>query len=215
MSGDIHKHLQDAFTPNLPGPDNPIFKIGSPVVASSRDGEPAVRAIGLGGGLAGSFSGDVEIDGDIILNGNIQISGSGDVRFADCAEQFDVACGVIEPGTVLVVTDDGTLCPSRKAYDKRVAGVVSGAGDYRPAMTLDVAQSSGARLPVAMLGKVYCLVDATQGPIRTGDLLTTSGAEGRAMTVADPAMAFGSVIGKALKSLDSGFGLIPILVALQ
>jgi hypothetical protein len=35
------------------------------------------------------------------------------------------------------------------------------------------------------------------------------------MKAVDPAKAFGSVIGKALRPLQSGRGLIPILVALQ
>jgi hypothetical protein len=35
------------------------------------------------------------------------------------------------------------------------------------------------------------------------------------MKATDPARAFGAVIGKALGSLESGRGLIPILVALQ
>jgi hypothetical protein len=35
------------------------------------------------------------------------------------------------------------------------------------------------------------------------------------MKAADPARAFGAVIGKALAPLDGGRGLIPVLVALQ
>jgi hypothetical protein len=35
------------------------------------------------------------------------------------------------------------------------------------------------------------------------------------MRVSDPLKAFGSVIGKALRRLDSGQDLIPILIALQ
>jgi hypothetical protein len=35
------------------------------------------------------------------------------------------------------------------------------------------------------------------------------------MKAADPLKAYGSVIGKALKALDGGQGMIPILIALQ
>jgi hypothetical protein len=35
------------------------------------------------------------------------------------------------------------------------------------------------------------------------------------MTVRDPCKAFGAVIGKALRSLECGRGMIPILIALQ
>jgi hypothetical protein len=66
-----------------------------------------------------------------------------------------------------------------------------------------------------MLGKVFCKVDATQGPIGVGDLLTTSSVVGHAMRADDHARSFGAVIGKALRPLQEGLGLIPILVALQ
>jgi hypothetical protein len=68
---------------------------------------------------------------------------------------------------------------------------------------------------VALLGKVYCKVDAQFGAVAVGDLLTTSPTAGHAMKAADPAQAFGAVIGKALRPLTAGQGLIPILIALQ
>ena len=43
----------------------------------------------------------------------------------------------------------------------------------------------------------------------------TSDTRGHAMKAADPVKAFGSVIGKALRALRDGQGLIPILIALQ
>jgi hypothetical protein len=48
-----------------------------------------------------------------------------------------------------------------------------------------------------------------------GDLLTTSDRPGHAMKLTDPLRGFGAVIGKALKPMASGQGLLPILVALQ
>ena len=70
-------------------------------------------------------------------------------------------------------------------------------------------------MPVALLGKVYCKVDAGYSPVEVGDLLTTSPTPGHAMKAAEPQRAFGSVIGKALRGLEAGQGLIPILIALQ
>jgi hypothetical protein len=35
------------------------------------------------------------------------------------------------------------------------------------------------------------------------------------MKVTDPTRAFGAVIGKALRPLDRGTGLVPLLIALQ
>jgi hypothetical protein len=63
----------------------------------------------------------------------IQLTGeSGDIRLlgADCAEDFTVRNALaIDGGTVLVIDEDGALRASARAYDRRVAGVVSGAGD--------------------------------------------------------------------------------------
>jgi hypothetical protein len=159
---------------------------------------------GKGGRVAGYFEGDVEVTGDIRLTN------------ADCAEDFDISgAEPVAPGTVMVLGDDDTLTPCRHSYDKRVAGVLSGAGDYRPGIVLDRQPVQGTRAPVALLGKVFCKVDAGYGPVAVGDLLTTSDTPGHAMKAADPFKAFGSVIGKALRPLAAGQGLIPILIALQ
>jgi hypothetical protein len=174
---------------------------GFGVAGRSTDG---VGVLGEGGRLAGHFIGDVEVTGDIRLTN------------ADCAEEFDIGGpSLSEPGTVMVLDDAGAVCPGRTAYDKRVAGVVSGAGTYRPAIVLDRREDAGRRQPIAMLGKVYCMVDAEYAPIAVGDLLTTSPTAGHAMKATDPAQAFGAVLGKALGPIPAGRGLIPILVALQ
>ena len=55
----------------------------------------------------------------------------------------------------MVLDDCGALQPSQHAYDKKVTGVISGAGQYRPGIILDKQASSENRLPVALVGKVY------------------------------------------------------------
>jgi hypothetical protein len=141
-------------------------------------------------------------DGDIVL------------RNADCAEEFDSVEGV-EAGTVMIIDGEEALRPSDGAYDRRVAGVVSGAGSYRPGIVLDRRAEAAGRRPIALLGKVFCKVDATHGAIAVGDLLTTSPTPGHAMKAADPTRTTGAVLGKALRPLAGGVGLIPILVSLQ
>lgn len=143
---------------------------------------------------------------------------AGDILLcnADCAEDFDISdLSAAEPGTVMVIEDEGSLCTSTQAYDNKVAGVISGAGNLRPGMVLDRQSGINGRMPVALMGKVYCKVDAEYAPIKVGDLLTTSPTKGHAMKATDPTKAFGAVIGKALKPLTSGKGMIPIIVALQ
>src|SRR5207248_10426650 len=135
---------------------------------------------------------------------------------ADCAEEFDIAtAATVEPGTVMVLGEEGALRESHKAYDKRVVGVVSGAGSYRPGIVLDRQQARTGRKPISLLGKVFCKVDAAHAAIEIGDLLTTSPLPGHAMKASDQERAFGAVIGKALQPLAYGRGLIAILVALQ
>jgi hypothetical protein len=75
--------------------------------------------------------------------------------------------------------------------------------------------SDRAGAVVSLVGKTYCKVDASSDPIDVGDLLTASSTPGHAMKASDPARAFGAVLGKALRPLATGTGLIPILVALQ
>jgi hypothetical protein len=149
----------------------------------------------------------------IYLSGN-----AGDIRLsgADCAEQFEVDSDIApEAGTVLVLTSSGKLSPCRQAYDRGVVGVVSGAGGLRPGVILNQQKTEQEHVPVALIGKVYCKVDASYGPIHLGDFLTTSVTLGHAMKAADAGASFGSVIGKALGAINEGCGMIPILVTLQ
>jgi hypothetical protein len=115
----------------------------------------------------------------------------------------------------MVLDTEGELRQSEEAYEKGVVGVLSGGGSYKPGIILDKHESPDRRLPVALVGKVFCKVDARHAPIAVGDLLTTSPTRGHAMKATDPQRAFGSVIGKALRPLKSGQGLVPILIALQ
>lgn len=177
-----------------------------------------------GGLRLGSEPGKSGQDGMLFLNNaagkeTVRLDGkAGDLilQNADCAEDFDIASEeAIAAGTVMVLDDDGNLCASSHAYDKRVAGVISGAGNYRPGIVLDRQPGESTRQPIALMGKVFCKVDARHAPITVGDLLTTSPTPGHAMKAIDPIQAFGAVLGKALKPLTDGIGLIPVLVALQ
>ncbi|QEL82601.1 hypothetical protein DN407_29325 (plasmid) [Bacillus sp. JAS24-2] len=173
---------------------------GNGVLALSNN----IGIVAQGGQLAGRFVGDIEVTGDVRLVN------------ADCAEDFDILESEhVEPGTVMVIDETGALQESRISYDKRVAGVISGAGNYKPGIILDKQQSQKKRLPIGLLGKVYCKVDAQYGAIEVGDLLTTSETPGHAMKAVDTQKVFGTVIGKALSGISNGTGLIPILIALQ
>jgi hypothetical protein len=167
------------------------------------------------GGFGGFFIGHVGVTQDLRVNGNVAVMGDVQLIGGDIAEQFGVARGdEVEPGCVVVLAGDDRIRVSDEPYDRRVAGVVSGAGSCRPGLVLD-RQAGADRLPLALTGKVWCKVDADCSPVALGDLLTTSATPGHAMLADDPARAFGAVIGKALRGLQSGRALIPVLVALQ
>lgn len=148
----------------------------------------------------------------IVLNGP-----AGDVILAnaDCAEDFPLSADEVEPGTVMVLSANGGLTPSCSPYDRKVVGVVSGAGGRKAGIVLGRTGSSDARVPIALAGTVYCKVDAGEFPIDQGDLLTTSARPGHAMKVTDPLKALGAIVGKALAPLASGQGLIPLLVSVR
>lgn len=198
---------------------------GSALVAIAGGNDISALALANLPGLAAFFAGDVYVVGsftmpnaafshDVSVAGGITVAGDIVLTGADCAEHFDLKdFEAAEPGSVMVIDDKGSLRPSTTAYDRRVAGVVSGAGSLKPGVVLDSRKDGGA--VIALVGKVFCKVDASTGPIAVGDLLTSSDTPGHAMRVADPLIGFGSVIGKALQSMESGRGLIPILVALQ
>ena len=221
---------------NKGGPGVSAASQGGPAIdATSQGGIGVVASGALGGvyatsaqgtaivgqtssGHAAEFTGPVLISGDLTLStGNLKLR-TGDVILAggDCAEEFDIAATAeVEPGTVMVLTDNGALEPSQEAYDRKVAGVISGAGEHKPGLILGRRNSLRERRPLALVGKVCCKADAQFGPIAVRDLLTTSPTPGYAMKAADPNCAFGAVIGKALQPLAEGRGLIPILIALQ
>jgi hypothetical protein len=205
--GDIGVYAQ-----NLATPGNVVY-LATRGLAGDFRGDVVVSGNGSFGNVATSGNGNF---GNVAVSGNVTVSGDVILNGGDCAEEFDIAeAGDIEPGTVMVLDQDGALHQSQHAYDKRVAGVVSGAGDYKPGLILDRQQSRDNRVAVALVGKVYCKVDAQYAPIEVGDLLTTSPTQGHAMKADDPFKAFGSVIGKALRPLKAGREMIPILIALQ
>jgi hypothetical protein len=158
----------------------------------------ALYAEHKGPGPAALVRGNLEVTGDVILQG------------ADYAEELTVSSADVAPGMVVVLEDDGRIRPCTQEYDARVAGIVSGAGGVRPALVLD-RHDDGA--PVALMGKLWVWADASTEPIRCGDMLTTSATPGHARRVVDRDRAFGAVVGKALTDLASDRGLIRALVS--
>lgn len=161
-----------------------------------------------------------EMKGSLRVNGELMVETAITINGADIAEPFDVTGDMRpQPGHVVVIDEasPGDLTVSTRAYDTRVAGVVSGAGGVRPGVHLrQPGTIADGEFPVAMNGRVYVYVDADAGgAVRPGDLLTTAPTAGHAMKASDRGAMHGAVIGKAMTSLDSGKGLVLVLVNLQ
>lgn len=142
----------------------------------------------------------------------LEITGGGDL-----VEGFETGDEPCEPGMVLIIDPDhpGRLIPSSSAYDTKVAGVVSGAGGVQHGVRMGQDGVLDGDTLVAMTGRVYVHCTTEDGSIRPGDLLTTSSLSGHAMRATDPERSFGSVIGKAMTSLEDESGLVLVLVNLQ
>lgn len=139
---------------------------------------------------------------------------------SDLSEQFDIAAlgDELTPGMIVCIdpAHPGQLAESTQAYDRTVAGVVSGAGGVKPGLLMgQQGTTADGKHPVALSGRVYCRADASSGAIHPGDLLTTSKLPGHAMKVTDYDKAHGAVLGKAMSSLERGEGLVLVLVSLQ
>ena len=141
---------------------------------------------------------------------------------SDIAEPYDVApSGDTAPQPGMVVSIDpahvGKMRISSRAYDRTVAGIISGANGIQPGLTLaQKGTIADGAMPVANVGRVWCYVDADAGgAVAPGDLLTTSDTPGHAMRVGDHSTAGGAILGKAMSSLDCGRGMVLVLVSLQ
>ncbi|HEY3138936.1 MAG TPA: hypothetical protein VGL29_23145 [Blastocatellia bacterium] len=152
----------------------------------------------------------------LYVNGDITASGAINARYQDVAEWVP-ASHAITAGSVVVLdtVQSNHVLPSSRAYDTRVAGVVSA----NPGVILG--EGGAGKVMVATTGRVRVKVDAAGGPIRVGDLLVTSDKEGIAMRSQPLDLGGtaihrpGTLIGKALEPLEKGVGEILVLLSLQ
>jgi hypothetical protein len=157
----------------------------------------------------------LDVVGNITASGEIS-AGNIIAKYQDIAEWVPVS-QPIAAGSVVILDPVQTqfVTESSTPYDTRVAGVVSA----QPGIILGEAGPDKVR--VATTGRVKVRVDANAGPIHAGDLLVTSDKLGFAMR-SEP-VSFGgirmhrpgTIIGKAIESLEQGEGEILVLLSLQ
>lgn len=174
-----------------------------------------MRITGTGDVGIGTGSPAAKLD----VNGRARVDSLEIVGGADVAEPIDIE-GTAETGMVVVIDPEkpGKFRVATEPFDRKVAGVLSGANGLAAGMVLRAegqAYADGKSL-LALSGRVWCWCDADAGAIRPGDLLTTSATPGHAMKVGDDDDApRGSIIGKAMTPLAEGHGLVLVLVNLQ
>ena len=140
-----------------------------------------------------------------------------EITGADLAEKFPTSESV-EPGMAVAIDAEnpGKLCRASGAYNRRVAGIVSGANDFSVGAVLGNLPGHEDSPPIALSGRVYVWCDASAVAIEPGDLLTTSDTPGHAMKATDSTRMVGAVLGKAMTGLPRGErGLVLALVSLQ
>jgi hypothetical protein len=161
-----------------------------------------------------------EGNGDVMslsTNGNLFVRVLTITGGADISEPFKMSQQNLPNGAVVVIDDEnpGHLKLSHQSYDTRVAGIISGAGGVHPGMSLSQHGVMEGDQQVALTGRVYVQADASNYPIKPGDLLTTASTPGHAMKVVDYSRAQGAILGKAMTALEVGKGLVLVLVTLQ
>ena len=148
--------------------------------------------------------------------GNIVVDGNINAKYQDVAEWVP-STQKLAAGTVVVLdaSRGNHVLASLGAYDTRVAGVISA----QPGLSLG--EKGEGKVLVATTGRVKVKVDATKSPIKIGDLIVTSEVEGVAMKSEPVSLGGvalhrpGTLIGKALESLEKGTGEILVLLSLQ
>lgn len=157
----------------------------------------------------------LDVVGDINATGSIT-GGNVKAKYQDIAEWVDSSQKLIA-GTVVILDPEKSnqVIAATEPYDSRVAGVIS----QQPGVELG--EAGEGRVLVASTGRVKVKVDATNGPIKIGDLLVTSEKSGVAMKSVPVEVSGvrmhrpGTLIGKALEPLAQGTGEILVLLSLQ
>ena len=152
-------------------------------------------------------------DAELHVNGRIKTTCLEITGGCDIKEDIN-SIEKLEPGDVVVIDEKNPRQIRRtdEEYDRKVAGIISGANGINPGISLSQDDVLEGEYPLTMVGRVY--VNVT-GKVEIGDMLTTSSKPGYAMSVKDHSIAHGCVIGKAMTANATGEGFVLVLVNLQ
>jgi hypothetical protein len=190
----------------------------------------------LSGAYSGRFTGSIVSGTYYGLYADVRTGAAIDV-----AEYIYDTGGKTEAGDVVVadINNDESVVRSTRPYQTSVLGVVSTDPHMVMGMELVVDKETGEAIEgvqatrLALSGRVPVKVTEENGPIRPGDLLTTSSTPGHAMKwslldvskardfdelksmLAENERRRNAVIGKAVGSSSAGTGLVMVLISLQ
>jgi hypothetical protein len=119
---------------------------------------------------------------------------STSAQYADLAEMY-VSDADYLPGTVVVFGGEYEITISTASHSTAVAGIVS----TNPSYLMNSTQSGEHVLPIALTGRVPCLV---QGPVKKGDVLVASSTPGVAQRIGMNWQP-GCVVGKSMEVIDT------------
>ena len=132
-----------------------------------------------------------------VSTGGIIYSFGGVTYAGDLAEMYPVLDDA-KAGDIVMLDSKGRGASVRKAVAGR--GVALGVVSTQPGMTLGNGDmgKGGARVPVALSGRVPVKVSLENGPVRTGDTLVASSRPGRAAKAARSGPAIGIALEDAV-----------------
>ncbi len=206
------------------GSDTTDINYGSLTVGAGGGGTTLVLGVLSGGtgdlirgcsGAAISGRSCPDLEFRVTKTGNVFADGSFTGGGADFAEliALDPQGGEVEPGDVLVISPqvDRAVALATEAYSTAIAGVYSTEPGFIGGGSADERDDNLS--PVAIVGIVPVKVSAENGPIRRGDLLTSASLPGHAMKATE--VIPGAILGKAMGELESGTGVILVLLLMK
>lgn len=205
------------------GSDNTDENYGSlSVVATGASGTALLVGVTGNGDLiracsdAGAARACPDLEFRVTNAGEVYADGTFHTPAADFAEMIRIrgSARLYSPGDVVAISThaDRTVELASEPYSSSVIGVYS----TKPAFLGGVLEEKGLnanKIPVAIVGIVPVKVSAENGTIQRGDLLTTSSTPGYAMKATD--YQPGTLLGKAMGKLESGTGVIDVLLMLR
>lgn len=216
--------LMGAFHPSSGAPnDNDVLawdethRVWAPQPVSDQAADLTFTSLTIGDISTANNDVKLLVEGDTYVEGNGSFSGSLTISGgSDLSEGFHVTSDTpVEPGTVVSIDPEkiGKLMVSTKPYDRKVAGVVSGANGVKPGLIMTQAGTiADGEVPIALTGRVWVKCSNENGEVAVGDLLTTSMTPGHAMK--SNLNQQGSLLGKAMSRCGDN-GLVLALISLQ